>query len=105
MSHDRNPFPDDGDRGAIWDILMRRDFEAFVAGDWSLCAADFDEEAFWAIDAGFSPHADHWRLAFPRLAAYRDVWLQQAREFQPVELVGIGKLDFLYRSVVLRDIE
>ncbi len=100
-----NPFTGDAERAAIWEILMRRDFEAYVAADWSRCADDFDEAEFWAMDAGQNREPERWRVGFPRLAAYRDLWLSMAADFQPVELVGTDKLGFLYRSVRLDPID
>lgn len=37
----QNPFAGDPDCHEIWEILMRRDFEAFVAADWSRAEPDF----------------------------------------------------------------
>lgn len=106
MNHaTQNPFPKDPDRHEIWEILMRRDFESFLDADWPRTAADFLEDEFQGIDAGKLANPDHWRLRFPGLDTYRAEWLRQAEEFRQVELRGIGKLDFLFQSTVLRDIE
>lgn len=75
-----NPFPNDPGRQAIWEMLMRRDFAAFAAQDWSMVAGDFDEHRFLGIHAHNSPNADDWDAAFPTLGAYRDEWLRQAAE-------------------------
>ena len=100
-----NPFPNDPDRHEIWEILMRRDFEAFLAADWSLAAGDFLEEEFFGLDGDKVSNPDHWRLRFPDLASYREEWLAQAAEFAATELKGWAKLDFFFQSVVLREIE
>lgn len=100
-----NPFANDPDRFAIWEILMRRDFEAFVAADWSLIADDFMADEFYGVDAGKVGDPDHWKLRFPDLAAYRAEWMKQAVEFKSVGLEGANKLDFLFSSIALQRIE
>lgn len=100
-----NPFPNDPDRQEIWEILMRRDFEAFIAADWSLTEPDFVEAEFQGIDGGKIGNPDHWRLKYADLASYRDEWLRQAAEFKDVEFQGISKIDFLFQTCVLRDID
>lgn len=79
MSQAVNPFPNDPDRYAIWEMLVARDVEAFVARDWQRVAGDFIEEGFWGLDARFLANPDSWQLSFPTLASYREVWLGQAR--------------------------
>jgi len=107
MSHANaaNPFPNDPDRRAIWDILMRRDFEAFVMRDWSMVEQDFLAEEFRGLDAARRANPDHWSLRYATLDAYREEWLRQAAAFGDIELAGEEKLDFFYRAVTLRDIE
>ena len=100
-----NPFLNDPDRHEIWEILMRRDFEAFVASDWSLTEADFLEDEFQGIDAVYLSNPDHWRLRFPTLSSYRDEWLAQAADFKEIELLGTSKLNFLYQAATLDTIE
>ena len=47
MDHARNPFPPgDPDRHAIWNMLVARDIDAFVAADWSMVAGDFVRDGF-----------------------------------------------------------
>jgi hypothetical protein len=78
----KNPFPaTDAPRRAIWEMLVPRDIDAFLAADWSIVAGDFVEDGFIGIDSRRELSPDKWRLAFPTLAAYRDEWLRQAREF------------------------
>ena len=75
-----NPYANDTDRAAIWEMLMPRDFEAFAAQDWSMVADDFDESRFLGIHAHFTEDTDKWDAAFPALSAYRDEWLRQAAD-------------------------
>ena len=68
-----NPFtPDDADRFAIWEMLVRRDSDFFLSSDWSLVAADYVETGFLGIDAGLSLEPANWRPAYSTTAAYRD---------------------------------
>ena len=80
MSHAENPFGNDADRRAIWDMLVERDIAAFVAADWSMVADDFDEQRFLGIHAHNAENPDEWDAAFPTLAEYRTEWLRQAAE-------------------------
>ena len=50
MSLYKNPFPNDPDRHAIWEMLVERDIRAFVAQDWDMVADDFTSEGFMGID-------------------------------------------------------
>ena len=75
-----NPFPDDADRGAIWQMLVERDIDAFLARDWSMVARDFVADGFFGLHAHGAKEPDAWTLAFPELTAYRDEWLRQAAE-------------------------
>ncbi|KAB2730464.1 hypothetical protein [Brucella intermedia] len=80
-----NPFAGDRDREQIWEMLVRRDIEAFVSQDWSLVADDFDEVRFLGIHAHNDRNPDKWDAGFPTLASYRDEWLRQAAESAAVE--------------------
>jgi len=80
-----NPFAGDRDREQIWEMLVRRDIEAFVSQDWSLVADDFDEMRFLGIHAHNDRDPDKWDAGFPTLASYRDEWLRQAAESAAVE--------------------
>ena len=101
----RNPFPKDQDRAQIWEILVRRDIDAFLAGRWQDTNGDFLAAEFFGIDAGRVTSPPLWRLRFAHLSDYRDEWLRQAREFEQVELRGLVKRDFLFSACVLRDID
>ncbi len=77
-----NPFPlEDTDRREIWEMLVTRDIDAFLAADWSRVAGDFIETGFLAINGNKADNPDRWTLAFPDLPAYRDEWLRQAQDF------------------------
>jgi len=72
MSQD-NPFPTtDLDRHAIWEIVVRRDTNFFLSGDWSLVEDDYLADGFIGIDAHASPDPDRWTIGFRSLADYRD---------------------------------
>lgn len=96
-----NPYPQSSDRAEIWEMLMRRDFEAFVAQDWSVVADDFDEVRFLGIDAKFTDDPNQWVATFPALPAYREEWLRQAADSAkltyasalPEQLLAIVTLD------------
>lgn len=105
MNRAANPFPPgDPDRHYLWDMLVERDIEAFVAGDWGLVAGDFVAAGFQAIDAGLRDRPDSWRLKYPTLDAYRDDWLKQSQATTSradAEAVRSG----LHDATSLRDIE
>lgn len=78
----QNPFPStDPARQVIWEMLVPRDIDAFLAADWSMVEGDFIAEGFIGVSGDKDPDPDHWRLAFPTLDAYRAEWLKQAKDF------------------------
>jgi enamine deaminase RidA (YjgF/YER057c/UK114 family) len=78
----KNPFTiEDADRYALWEMLVSRDIKAFAAQDWSRVENDFIADGFSAIDACLSANPDDWKLSFPNLDAYKNTWLQQAKEY------------------------
>ena len=78
---DVNPFPiSDESRQAIWEMLVRRDIEAYVARNWDAHFEDFAPELFFGIDAGFSDNPDAWRARYADIARYREAWLAGAHE-------------------------
>ncbi len=79
MSIYQNPFPNDPDRHAIWEMLVERDIHAFVEADWSMVADDFVETGFMGIDGRGLSNPDGWRINFADLESYRAEWLKQAR--------------------------
>lgn len=105
MTFDRNPFPaGDADRHALWEMLVRRDIDAFLARDWSMVEEDFAASGFFGMHAHFLANPDAWRLQFPTLAAYRDEWLRQAAE---TAATGFAEplREALFRVTNLRDID
>ena len=104
MPPDQNPFTADHDRHAIWEMLMTRDFDAFLAANWSMVSADFDVAAFFGLHAHGEVNPDSWRLDFPTLDAYRDEWLRQAAETKSTRYAEPVR-QALFRSVILDPIE
>lgn len=82
MTTYKNPFLNDADRHAIWDMLVARDIAAFVAADWSIVASDFVENGFTGIHAQRTSNPDLWTMAFPSLEHYKTEWLKQAAQSQ-----------------------
>lgn len=100
-----NPFPSsDTARHSIWEMLVPRDIDAFLAADWSMVENDFVEDGFIGIDGRKQVSPDKWRLAFPTLAAYRDEWLRQAREFAKESLAEDARTA-IFLTTTLDDIE
>lgn len=101
----RNPFPaSDASRHAIWQMLVERDIDAFLAADWSRVASDFVEDGFIGIDGRREVSPDKWRLAFPSLSAYREEWLRQARDFAGQSFAEDTR-KAIFTTTVLEDIE
>lgn len=101
----KNPFPpSDTDRHSIWEMLVARDISAFLAADWSMVADDFVEEGFIGIDGRNEISPDKWRLAFPSLAAYRDEWLRQAKDFAAQSFAEDTRTA-IFTTTTLEDIE
>ncbi len=99
-----NPFAGDRDREQIWEMLVRRDIEAFVTENWSLVADDFDEPRFLGIHAHGESDPDKWNAAFPTLTAYRDEWLRQAAESAATEYAE-SLADGVFRATRLNVID
>lgn len=75
----KNPFPEsDQDQHQIWDMLVRRDIEAYVAHDWPSHQSDFLPGHFFALDAGQSDNPDRWRTGFANLQSYAENWSSAA---------------------------
>lgn len=105
MTFDKNPFPEgDADRHELWEMLVRRDIDAFLAQDWSMVEDDFVAASFFGMHAHFLNDADAWRLQFPRLEVYRDEWLRQARETAAAEFAEPLR-PALFRITNMRDID
>lgn len=100
-----NPFPaTDEARHAIWEMLVPRDIDAFLAADWSMVAHDFVEDGFIGISGNREEDADKWTLAFPNLAAYRDEWLKQAKDFA-AQTYGEDPRAAIFTTTTLEEIE
>ncbi len=79
--YDENPFDNvDPDRAAIWNMLVYRDIDAYLAVDWESVENDFVTDGFFGVDAGQSRDPDSWKPFFSSLTAYRDTWMGQAKE-------------------------
>lgn len=104
-----NPFdPSDADRAAIWNMLVPRDIDAFVAADWSAVADDFTADNFTAISGHFQSDPDGFDMAYPNLDAYREDWLRQARDFGAQRDAGAyagDPRDGIFRATRLEKIE
>lgn len=104
-----NPFPaGDADRHAIWEMLVRRDIDAFISADWSMVAGDFISANFTGISGHFQPDPQGFTLAFPTLSAYRAEWLRQATEFAIQRAAGAfagDPRDGIFAATRLEEIE
>lgn len=99
-----NPFePSDADHHAIWEMLVRRDIEAFLAADWPAFAGCFLAEGFLGIDARRSRDPGDWLPRFSTLEAYRDAWLAAAGRSAALAHPGLRRAA-LYRATDMRDI-
>ncbi len=100
-----NPFESrDLDRAQIWDMLVRRDIDAFVAADWAAVAGDFETFSFFGVDAGKMPNPDDWKLGFPDLETYRAEWLRQAEEFRKTDFAEDARAA-IFEATRLEEIE
>lgn len=101
----RNPFPSsDTARHAIWQMLVERDIDAFLAADWSKVAGDFVEDGFIGIDGKREVSPDRWRLSFPSLSAYCNEWLRQAKDFAQQSFAEDPRTA-IFTTTTLEDIE
>ena len=105
MNFDSNPFPEaDTDRHAIWEMLVRRDIEAYVSADWDAHRADWHPTVFLGFSAQKKTSPDSWRAVFSSLADYGAGWVGGARE----ELKRISSARYreeIFRATTLRDID
>lgn len=104
-AYKKNPFPEaDIDRHAIWEMLVRRDIDAFIDADWKRVEDDFDRNRFFSIDARFRSNPDSWQLSFPNVGAYAAAWLEQSKAFRGRSF-RTDPRQSLYEATTLRDIE
>jgi hypothetical protein len=103
----QNPydFVADPDRHALWQALVARDSESFIAADWSACDGDFAHERFEGISAHGSLNPVQWTLRYPTVASYRDDWLEMAKRFQNVPLARISHRELLYTMQTFAKVE
>ena len=104
MPFDTNPFPDDPERHALWEMLVRRDIEAYLKADWPAVEGDFLAESFFGLSGLKSANPDEWRMIFPRLDDYRDRWLSQAR-LSAATAYAEPRREALYRITSLQEID
>jgi len=105
MNEHENPFPEaDAPRHAIWEMLVRRDIDAFLAADWTMVEADFARDRFFGLHGRFLSNPDSWQLRFPDLESYRDEWLRQARE-TATKVYAEPLREALFGLTNLRDID
>ena len=91
-------------RAEFWEMCVRRDIEAFIAQDWTICAHDFQEPGFIGIDGRLSGNPDDWRVTFPTLASYREAWLQQSGDFAREDFVE-DRRNALYGAISIAAVE
>ena len=101
----QNPFNEtDIDRRYIWEMLVKRDIEAFLKEDWPMVADDFIAEGFIGIDGCNSVDPDSWKFRFPNLELYKIDWLKQARAFKETDWAEDPE-SALFRVSNISDIE
>lgn len=102
-----NPFDAsrDADRHALWQVLVARDSDAFVAADWSICAGDFDHLQFEGISANGSAKPTEWTLRYPTVESYRDDWLEMANGFAKIPLAETSHRELLYKMQTFAKVE
>jgi len=104
-TYDKNPFPPtDTDRYQIWEMLVRRDIDAFLSADWTQVEQDFVEGRFFGIDARFRANPDSWKLSFGSVADYASSWLKQSTAFRGRSF-KVDPRQSLFEATTLRDIE
>ncbi|AHF87978.1 hypothetical protein RLEG3_02550 (plasmid) [Rhizobium leguminosarum bv. trifolii WSM1689] len=103
MPCDVNPFDADADRHAIWEMLVRKDVDGFVAQDWTVFAPSFKFDGFCGLDARGSLDPAGWEVRFPTVEAYRDTWLADAQRSASTRYAE-DRRDALYRASNMLDI-
>ncbi len=101
----RSPFSlEDKDRNAIWNMIVKKDIQAFINQDWAMIAGDFLEDEFMGIDCNKSNCPDDWLLKYPQLSDYQKEWLHQAKTFSNRNWQGDVEQQ-LYNLVDLTEID
>ena len=88
----------------IWNILMYNDFHAFCKGDWEMVHNDFEKKEFYAIQGSKTNYKLDWSLQYHSLAAYKEDWLNQSKDFLKQEFL-CDPLKVLFESTKLSKIE
>jgi hypothetical protein len=103
----KNPYDaaSDADRHALWQALIARDSDSFVAADWSMCDGDFAHERFEGISAHGSLNPVDWTLRYPTVVSYRDDWLQMAERYLKVPLAAVSHRELLYKMQTFAKVE
>ena len=94
----------DNDEVKIWKILIYNDFYAFCKGDWEMIHNDFDEKEFYAVQGNKTNNKLDWSLQYNSLAAYKEDWLNQSRDFLKLEFL-CDPLKVLFESTKLSKIK
>jgi hypothetical protein len=93
------------DHYALWQILIARDSEAFASANWSHCEKDFSRERFEGIHAHGSLDPTAWTLCYPTLDAYRDDWIEMARQYRTVPLADLRHAELLFKMQSFAQVE
>jgi hypothetical protein len=88
----------------IWNILMYNDFNAFCKGNWEMIHNDFEEKEFYAIQGSKTNYKLDWTLQYDSLAAYKEDWLHQSRDFLKLDFL-CDPLKVLFESTKLSKIK
>lgn len=91
--------------GAIWEMLVPRDIEGFLAGGWGPMPTIFWARGSWGWTQNAPvPIRTPGELTFPNLAAHRDAWIVQGREFARTEFQEDPR-ERLYAAITLTSIK
>lgn len=72
----------DRDRHELWEMLVHRDIEALVLGDWTIVQSDFVTGGFIVMDAHGTIDTSQWTVAFADLGAYARTWRRKSEELR-----------------------
>lgn len=79
---EQNPYRTGTGEHELWNLLVRNDFEGFLAKDWERVAGDYIENGFFGIDLGKSRLPENWKLSFPALESYKYAWIKDSHAFE-----------------------
>lgn len=87
MKYDTNPFDKtvDPDKAQIWEMLVLRDIDAFIAADWAMVENDFIADKFMGVDGGGHDKPHDWKMTFPTLNDYKTEWSAQAVKAKKID--------------------